>query len=56
MGGDPAIVGGGRRLVGREDSEDWMNVNERGGDGVLCSSPLAKRSRTRGVTSVDNGC
>ena len=51
-----ARVAAGRRLVGREDLDEEMNVNESGAAESSGSSNLVKRSRTRGITSVDNGC
>ena len=36
--------------------EDLMNVKETGAGACSSRGALTRRSRTRGVTSVDNGC
>ena len=57
VGADGGTVDGGRRLVGRADSEECRKVYVSG----ACACPGAgggfrKRRRTTGVSSVDNGC
>lgn len=50
-------VGGGKRLLGRHDSDDSINVNTNEDETVLDALPFrAARSLTRGVTSTEEGC
>lgn len=51
-------VGGGKRLLGRHDSDDSINVNANEDERVLeAVLPFrAARSLTRGVTSTEEGC
>jgi hypothetical protein len=56
VGVDIAIVAGGRRLAGRDDSDARMNANEGGVEECSRRIDFRKRSCTRGVTSVDSDC
>ena len=51
-----AGVATARRLMGRDDSDEGMNVNESGGEECSAGNDLMKRGCTRGITSVDGGC
>jgi hypothetical protein len=56
VGVEVAIDGEGSKVVGRDDSDDWMNVDEIGMGVCSGIDVFTTRSRTRGVTSVDSGC
>ena len=53
---EAAIDGGGSKLVRRNDSDDWVNVDETGGGVWPGIDAFTTRSRERGFNFVGSEC